>query len=219
MAEIACERFERFDELVQRLRAFTADRSIVAVAGPPGGGKSTLSGQLADALNAADPGIAAVVPMDGFHYDDVVLEERGLKARKGSPPTFDVAGLGVVLRRLRKNNEAEVAVPVFDRSLELSRASARIVPRSVRIVIVEGLYLLLKFRPWSTLLKSFDLTIMVTADQRLLEERLVQRWLSYGFDMASARHKVVGNDLPNLELVMSQSREPDLTMRSIKRPY
>ncbi len=218
MAEIVGERFERFDDLVRRLRALTGDRSIIAVAGPPGGGKSTLSHQLADALNAAAPGSAAVVPMDGFHYDDAVLEERGLRARKGSPPTFDVAGFGVLLRRLRKNNEAEVAVPVFDRSLELSRASARIVPRSVRIVIVEGNYLLLKFRPWSTLAKSFDLTIMVTADQRSLEERLVQRWLSYGFDIASARHKVMGNDLPNLELVLSQSRKADLTMRSIEAP-
>ena len=32
---------------------------------------------------------AAVVPMDGFHYDDAVLTAKGLRQRKGAPETFD----------------------------------------------------------------------------------------------------------------------------------
>ena len=67
---------------------------------------------------------AKVVPMDGFHYDDAVLEARGLRARKGAPDTFDVSGFTHLLNRLRV--EAEVAIPVFDRQMELSRAGAGI---------------------------------------------------------------------------------------------
>lgn len=208
--------FAGFDDLVRRLLELDGNRSIVAVAGPPGGGKSTLSNLLADTLNARKPGIAAVVQMDGFHYDDAILEERGLKSRKGSPPTFDVAGLRCLLGRLRKNEEDEIAVPVFDRSLELSRGSARLVPRSVRIVIVEGLYLLLKAAPWSTLLDSFDLKIMLTEDRKLLEDRLINRWLSFGYDAAAASTKVLHNDVPNMELVMFQSAPADIVVRSAR---
>jgi len=59
-------------------RAGKAKRFIVAIAGPPGSGKSTLSAGLHDLL---PEGAVEVVPMDGFHYDDIVLNARGLRAR------------------------------------------------------------------------------------------------------------------------------------------
>ncbi|MEO8014814.1 MAG: nucleoside/nucleotide kinase family protein, partial [Polaromonas sp.] len=96
-------------------------RFLCALAGPPGAGKSTLAAAVVKALG---PG-ARAVPMDGFHYDDAVLDTLGLRARKGAPETFDVAGFAHLLHRLRA--EASVAIPVFDRSLEISRAGAEIV--------------------------------------------------------------------------------------------
>ena len=100
-------------------RAAGAQRFVVAIAGPPGSGKSTL----AQRLNVVLPEDAsAVVPMDGFHFDDVVLDSRGLRPRKGAPETFDYAGFAALLKRIRAG-EPEIAIPVFDRSMELSRAS------------------------------------------------------------------------------------------------
>src|SRR5688572_27161103 len=110
------------DELADILRRAAGARTLVAVAGPPGAGKSTFAEALADRLNEAAAGSAAVLPMDGFHFDDRVLEPLGLRARKGAPDTFDVAGLRHMLERLRRNQEAEIAVPVFDRELEIARA-------------------------------------------------------------------------------------------------
>ena len=47
------------------------------------------------------PGEAALMPMDGYHFDNAILIERGLLARKGAPQTFDVDGLARDLARLR----------------------------------------------------------------------------------------------------------------------
>ena len=88
-------------------------RLLVAIAGAPGSGKSTIAGQLARRLNDGVPGTATVLPMDGFHYDDGLLDALGRRARKGAPDTFDVAGLRHLLGRLRANAEDAIAVPVF----------------------------------------------------------------------------------------------------------
>src|SRR5690606_2781008 len=85
------ERMDRLGDTILE-RAGGTGRFIVGIAGPPGAGKSTLARTLCDRIAAAGVTVA-VVPMDGFHLDDGLLEARGLLPRKGSPETFDVAGL------------------------------------------------------------------------------------------------------------------------------
>jgi pantothenate kinase len=202
--------FKNFDDLVNRIRAINKTRVIVGIAGPPGAGKSTLAEALVEGLNKNAANNAALIPMDGFHYDDAVLEARGLKARKGSPSTFDVSGFRHLLLRLKANDESEVAIPVFDRSLEISRAAARIVLAEVRFLVVEGNYLLLKDKPWGELANLFDLTVMIEEPRAILEKRLLSRWLSYGFDETAAQDKVQSNDFPNVDLVLSESGKADM---------
>jgi pantothenate kinase len=84
------------------------------------------------------------MPMDGYHYDNMLLGQFGRLARKGAAETFDVLGLRHILTRLRDNIEDAVVVPVFDRDLEIARAGARLIPASVDIVVVGGNYLLLR---------------------------------------------------------------------------
>jgi pantothenate kinase len=194
---------------MERIAASGPGRLMVAVAGPPGAGKSSFAQALVEALNASAAESAAVIPMDGFHYDDGVLEARGLRSRKGSPATFDVGGLRHLLLRLRKRDEAEVAVPIFDRRLEISRAGAHIVAAQVRILVVEGNYLLLNQEPWRQLAPLFDLTAMLRVGRSSLENRLIQRWLAHGFTEAEARAKVLGNDLPNVDVVLEDSLKAD----------
>ena len=92
--------------IVQMLCArAAAGRLIAAVAGPPGAGKSTLADSLAALLNGDGSNAASVLAMDGYHFDNRILEARGLRARKGAPDTFDVLGLAHMLRRLRDNDE------------------------------------------------------------------------------------------------------------------
>ncbi|ODN66178.1 hypothetical protein [Methylobrevis pamukkalensis] len=183
-----------------------AGRSLTALAGPPAAGKSTLSAAIVDRLNAAEPGSAGLLQMDGYHFDDRVLVPLGLRPRKGAPDTFDVAGLAHMLTRLRANTEDAIAVPVFDRSLEVARAAAGLVPRSVRHLVVEGNYLLLDRAPWRDLAPLFDTTVMIVADTDLLRRRLVARWEGHGLGAEEIAAKVDGNDLPNALLVLRESR-------------
>ena len=195
-----------------RTEADDHDRLIVAVAGPPGAGKSTLAEALVAALEAGRPGMAALLPMDGFHFDDLHLVPAGLRPRKGAPETFDVGGYAQALRRLRARDEPFVAVPVFDRAIEIARAGARLISRSVPVVVTEGNYLLLDRAPWSDLIGLFDLTILLQVPEAELERRLVQRWLDHGLGPEAAREKALKNDIPNARLVAGASRPGDITL-------
>lgn len=187
-------------------------RRLIAIAGAPGAGKSTLTDSLAVHLNTARPGIAAVLPMDGYHFDDRVLIPRGLRPRKGAPETYDVAGLRHMLRRLSADDETEVAVPVFDRDLEIGRAAASLIPQTARIVLVEGNYVLLDRKPWSDLHAWFDLTIMLRVPVEVLRQRLTARWEGYDLSAAEIRSKVEANDLPNGVLVTESSIMADFIL-------
>jgi pantothenate kinase len=207
--------FVGFSELVTRVAALPGDRSIVAIAGPPGAGKSTLAQALVDDLNDQIAGTAEVIPMDGFHYDDAVLTAWGLLARKGAPQTFDIGGFISLLERLRRNAEPHVAVPVFDRGAELSRAGARIVLSETRILVAEGNYLLLDDPKWTPLRPFFDMTVMLREDQITLRNRLIARWRSFGIDEAEANAKTMNNDLPNADLVLHKSVLAQIEIRSL----
>lgn len=189
-------------------RAGKAKRFMVAIAGPPASGKSTLSDALVELLPS---GSSIVVPMDGFHFDDAVLAARGWSSRKGAAHTFDVAGFESMLRRIR-DGEPEVAIPIFDRSMELSRAAAAIVDGDKRFILVEGLYLLLDEEPWSRLAPLFDFTIFIEAPRDELERRLVQRWRDHARPDDEARRWIDTNDLPNIDRVLGKRRPADLTI-------
>lgn len=198
------------DRLAEELVARHGGRRLmVAVAGAPGSGKSTLAERLAAAVEARRPGIAAVLPMDGYHYDDAVLASLGRLPRKGAPDTFDVGGLAHMLSRLADNAEETVAVPVFDRAIETSRAGARLIAQSVGIVIAEGNYLLLDRPPWNRLDGLFDVTVMIRTPFDELRRRLEQRWRRFGLPEDEVRRKVDTNDLPNGLAVINESRAPD----------
>ena len=185
-------------------------RLVVALAGPPTAGKSTL----AEAMVRQLDGRAIALGLDAFHYDDAVLEARGHRDRKGAPHTFDVAGYAATLDRLRAVPVAPVALPVFDRRLELTRAAAEIAEPQHRIVVTEGNWLLLDEPPWTDLAPRFDLTVFVSTDLATVERRIRERWVYLGFDSGEANHRAEQNDLPNARLALTASTAADLTIHT-----
>ncbi len=191
-------------------RAGNAKRFLVAIAGPPGAGKSTLADNVAKALKAKGESVE-VLPMDGFHMDNAVLVEKGLLKRKGVPESFDVRAFLDIVKAVRAADQ-EVLVPVFDRSREIAIASARIVSAEHRFIVVEGNYLLFSQGKWAELEGMFDYSIMLAPPIEVLEERLWARWRGYDLDEETARAKVYGNDLPNGRLILENRRRADVTI-------
>ncbi len=201
-------------------------RFLLGIAGPPAAGKSTLAAALREALNGGrGPGgegagegqgegeVAAVAGLDGFHYDDRVLLARGHRPRKGAPFTFDAAGYAAMLERLAAPSREAVAIPVFDRDLELSRAAAAVVEPCHRIVITEGNYLLLADEEWRGVRGRLDFSVFLDVPADALRRRLTARWIGHGYGPAEAKEKTEANDLVNARLVMETSVEPDLRLR------
>lgn len=206
-------------DFLAHLEAYVRDiprgeRRIVAIAGAPASGKSTIATGVEQRLNDIDPGSTALLPMDGFHYDDEVLTPRGWRPRKGAPHTFDVGGYASALLRLQANDEATVAVPRFDRDIEIARAGAILIEQGARLIVSEGNWLLLDDEPWPLLRPYFDRTALVVADMGTLEARNRQRWVDYGKDEDFIRAKLADNDMPNARLVYDRSTDPDWIIRT-----
>lgn len=189
-------------------------RAVLAIAGAPGSGKSTLAETLVELIETAAEGTAAILPMDGFHYDDKILVPRGWRPRKGAPHTFDVGGFAATLDRLRDMSNGDVAVPVFDRDLEIARAGARIIPGDVRLIVTEGNYLLLNHPDWTGLRSKFDRSVFIDVGMDELSRRLTERWESYSMSESEIRAKLEENDLPNARTVVEESVEADAIVTS-----
>ena len=178
------------------------DRILVGIAGAPGSGKSTLAGEVARWLRIQGcPSV--VVPMDGFHLDNAILDTMGLQARKGAPETFDVRGFVHLVKRLRAQDH--VYAPAFDRPRDISVAGVIDVPPDLPVVIVEGNYLLFDEPVWNVLPGLWDLSIRLDVPISELRARLIQRWLNQNLSRAAATRRAESNDIPNANRVVANA--------------
>lgn len=205
-------------DLIDRVRC-PKGHTLIGIAGPPGSGKSTLGAAVVERLNAhQEPSVAAqLVPMDGFHLENSVLDARKLLAVKGAPETFDVAAFVALVHRLREGG-ADIHYPIFNRAEDRSIPRAGCVRAGTPIVVVEGNYLLLRTGGWAALKSLFDATVMIAPLMQTLERRLIARWLEHGLSRDDAMHRVRRNDLMNARKVMEESAVADLLLRESDNP-
>jgi pantothenate kinase len=196
------------ETLVERARTLVVpgERRLLGITGAPAAGKSTLAGSLTAAL-APD---AVLVPMDGFHLAATQLRRLGRLDRKGAPDTFDAAGYLALLRRLCDRTEDVVYAPEFRREIEEPIAGAIAIEPSVRLIVIEGNYLLAPTPPWDELRDLFDEVWYCERDERKRVAYLIQRHHEYGKSPEEARHWALGSDQRNAEFIATTRSRADI---------
>lgn len=186
------------------------NRLAIGLAGGPGSGKSTLATDLVTTLNATHPGNAALVPMDGFHIKHAKLEAMGQTDYKGAPHTFEGAAFVSFLHRLKHATEP-ISGPGYSRKIEDTVEDAFTVLPSVRILVVEGNYLLLTEGPWAGVRPLLDYAVFLDVPRELVRQRLLRRHGEEGlFDEARNRAHIERNDLPNYDRVAQSQDRADV---------
>jgi pantothenate kinase len=193
-------------------------RIAIGLAGGPGTGKSTLAAELVTMLNATHPGSTALVPMDGFHMKHAKLEAMGQVDYKGAPHTFEGAEFVSFLHHLKAAKEP-VSGPGYSRKIEDTVEHAFTVQPEVRILIVEGNYLLLAEGPWAGVKAALDYAVFVDVPRNIVKARLLKRHGQEGlFSEERNRAHIERNDLPNYDLVcLSQDRADVVIEMDVER--
>ncbi|GAA4849410.1 nucleoside/nucleotide kinase family protein [Kitasatospora terrestris] len=177
-------------------------RAVLGLAGPPAAGKSTLAAHLITEITRREgPETVAYLPLDGFHLSNAQLDRLGLRARKGSPESFDAWGYAALLQRAAADRFRDVYVPDFDRTLDEPIAARHVIRPHTRLVITEGNYLASDDAPWQAARRHLhELWYLDTADA-VRDARLLDRHRTGGQTSQDARHRIDSNDHPNGEYV------------------
>jgi len=186
-------------------------RALLGITGVPGSGKSTLAHDLAERLRA-DGITVALVPMDGFHFPQAELVERGLRDVMGRIDTFDAESYLALLRSLRDDADGTVAAPDFDRTVEEPVPDAIHVGPDVELVITEGNYLLDDESPWPDIRAALDEVWFVEADDTIRLQRLLARHIEFGKTEDAARRWMERVDEPNARRILARPDAADLVV-------
>jgi pantothenate kinase len=200
--------------LAEHARSLAADgrRVALGIAGGPGVGKSSLAAQLVSRLNSAAPGFAAYVPMDGFHMKHSKLVALGTDRDKGMPHTFEAAAFADFLEHL-KNATSPVSGPGYSRRIEDVVEDAFTVDAGVKLLVVEGNYLLLATAPWWRVRPLLDAAIFIDVPREVVRARLLRRHAAEGlFSEERNREHVERVDLANYDLVQRSRARADIVI-------
>lgn len=165
---------------------------------------------------------AVHVPMDGFHLPLKLLPQN-LISRRGCPESFDGDNVVKLVELLFKKNWKFLSVPQFDHSVGDPINPGVLINSNTKIVILEGLYLMLDKDPWNQIpenVKFFKnnqednnaspqcLVIRVNGgDDEKMSFRVANRHLKCGlvssFEQGLERYN--SNDKENAKLVNNNS--------------
>ncbi len=190
-------------------------RTLIGIAGVPGAGKSTFAQKLWERVEELDPGLAVILPMDGFHLTSRRLKQAGLLESKGSPDTFDATAYIELLRRAR-DASVSLVFPIYDRAKHepvLRDEPIQRIGPATRLVITEGNYLLVDEAPWSELADVLTETWLLDTPVQKARRWILDRHEKGGRSPEQAADHYNRVDLPNAQYIMEMMREPDRRFR------
>ncbi|ETS82645.1 hypothetical protein PFICI_04521 [Pestalotiopsis fici W106-1] len=202
-------------------------RIIIALAGPPGSGKSTIAREVAQRLNALHEDSATVVPMDGFHYTRAKLDTfpnaEEAHARRGAAWTFDADGAVALFTELRTSSTVDATTPATIYAPSFDHATKDPIPRDIAIpptvstVILEGNWLLYDEEPWRQINQLVDESWFVDVDVQVAKARIARRHVESGVEttLEAALARAEANDIPNGDEVRGKLMAPTITVWSV----
>ncbi len=209
------------EHLLQHLSALSStqlcakssnSRYLIALSGLPGSGKSTLAARLEHEVNArTQPGTMMTLSMDGFHLSKVQLRQmpdpQAAFARRGAPWTFDVHALSQRLQLLRDNLDENLSWPDFQHGIGDPVQDAFTIAPSVRLILIEGLYLLRRVEGWESVSAKFDERWFLDTPFDVAMERLINRHIaSWQITRGQAAERISSNDRLNAQIVAQDAR-------------
>ncbi|KAK0386205.1 hypothetical protein NLU13_6042 [Sarocladium strictum] len=222
--ESVCLLCRRVETLIgDKKPADPGGRVLIALAGVPGSGKSTISSALLRALPNKGIDEVAVLPMDGFHFTKAILSSFDdpvtAFSRRGAPFTFDSHRFLALVRRLRdlpltRKGEPEeiLLVPSFDHAEKDPVEDSIALSSRHQVVIIEGNYTLLDEDPWRQIADLVDDRWFVDVSPDTALDRLVERHLQAGIETSreAARARALENDIPNGDMICSLLIKPSI---------
>lgn len=187
-------------------------RVIAGIAGIAGSGKSTLAERLVAALNAAAPGSAVWVPMDGFHRPSTELDTRRWRERKGAPWTYDTAAYQACLERFA-DASATGTFPIYCRIAHDPVPGDAPVTATTRVIVTEGQYLLYDHPDWHSAADTLTHRWFLGVAPGQARAWLMHRDTAVGRTVAEAEAKYAGNDALNTKLVLGARLRCDRLLR------
>jgi len=201
---------------IESLTRNHSSRLLIGLAGLPGSGKSTLAVDLAKSVNERlGDGTMIALSMDGFHLTKAELKllpnPEAALARRGAPWTFDVAALASRLALVRSSfGTTDVAWPDFQHGVGDPVSDAYVIERSIRVILVEGLYLAYTDEGWLEVSAQFDERWFLDTPQELSNERLIDRHMrTRNIDRSEAEARIKINDSLNAALTLSTRQLSD----------
>ncbi|KAH8690212.1 phosphoribulokinase/uridine kinase [Talaromyces proteolyticus] len=227
-----------------RAAAHPKSKFLVAIAGAPGSGKTTIAAEVVRRINEIHPPKlhsdvaddttpgeiphAALLSMDGFHLPrstlDTLPNRTEAYARRGAPFTFDLKLFLAFMTALRKWGDCSpsglltIYAPSFSHTKKDPIQNGISIPASTSILIIEGNYLLLNEPGWKEVASMVDLRVLISADLAVTRDRVARRHVRAGIEgsLEDAYRRVDGNDTLNGRLIQEKVVDGvDLVIHSV----
>ena len=190
----------KLEDVVENAKSIAASskRSILAVAGAPGSGKTTITQSIVKELG---PENVVIVPMDGFHLSNTILKKWDRRSRKGAWDTFDASGYINLISRIKNQREEIILAPDFDRDIDESIGGVIEVSINTPLILLEGTFLFSEHGLWPELLPLIDHGWFVHLECSIRQQRLIQRHMKHGMDLKQATQWALSTDEANAKAV------------------
>lgn len=185
------------------------------------------------------PDIAYVLPMDGYHLTRAQLSAmpnpEEAHYRRGAAFTFDPEGYLALVEKLRKPIEPTtrtIWAPSFDHAIKDPVEKDIAIPRTARVVLIEGLYTALSYpapksdtpstdtkaavqSAWSEACSLMDEIWLISVPIPVATERVAKRNFQAGLSpsLEAALERTVNNDMKNATEILDNLPEDKLTER------